>query len=83
MYIHSRCSAQLIGGSIRSASNLYRYPTDGMPEIKRLSVFSLTSIQIFQEEKCIAQNSEDGWTYREKWDDVSKKKGKVEYTEES
>ena len=54
-----------------------------MPEIKRLSVFSLTSIQIFQEEKCIAQNSEDGWTYREKWDDVSKKKGKVEYTEES
>jgi len=73
MYIHNRCSVQLIGGSVRSASNLYRYPTDGMPKIKRLSVFSFASTQIFQEEKCIAQNNEtagrtarNGTMYRRK-----------------
>jgi len=36
-----------------------------------------------KKKKSIAQNFEDGWTYRKKWDDVSKKKGKVEYNEES
>jgi len=54
-----------------------------MPKIKRLSVFSLASILIFQEEKCTAQNFEDGRTYRKRWDNVSKKKLKVEYTEKS
>jgi hypothetical protein len=54
-----------------------------MPKIKRLSLFSLASIRHFRKKKRIAQNFEDGRTYRKKWAHVSKKKGKLEYTEES